>query len=518
MKSVRGALALTLACVAWPLCSAESEAEVPDLASMSDQQIARRLAEPEPGDERKPCAIALPLTKELKRRHPVNEALENPLLFARVQCAVEQERYADGLRDLKALERRAGTTGPTDRIGLFLAAQLEDGSETLARLRGLAASGALAEMSRQTLGWASDVVRRDELVHEYEAFAYDVATSDLQSQLDADVQPVLAYAALAHAARLPDPGQVDDLLGQVRSPYGFIDLLALRDYEPIWPQVERHAGDNLARLSDAYVAWTAERLADDPEDRDWLSEYANALLYAGRFQELVEVAESWLGDRRFAGEIEEGDGWALNVQAYAYDALGRPGEADRVFDRLAQLSPDAHPWVVNFLINRQARLTRQGRWQEAIAASEIARPATDVYGTPYARMLVASYRACALHKAGRLAESAAEFVFVGEHFVDAPTAGGQALLCADRGDEAARRLASVLADETKRNTVLEDLQDERFSFYRTAGDVMPSLRDLILARPELREKALAHARLLPDRFVPISHIRREQLAEPAETD
>jgi tetratricopeptide (TPR) repeat protein len=497
---------------AWsPPASAQDAAPPPDFRSMTAEELQQRVSAVQTEGFRDACATKVPLADELVRRNPEHPGVRALQQHAGAFCAFEEGRDAEGLRLLKQGEQTVPSQ-TFDALGLYFATRLGDASEALARLRALASSGQLRNTPSDIVLAALRMIGRKGPREDLNAFAYDVATSSLFSRLETGVQDQIAYEALAHAARSPENDEADRLLSHVRSPYTVLKLLALRDYEPIWPQVERHAGDNLAPLSDDYVAWTAGRMADKPEDRDRLSEYANALLQAGRFREVVDVAQGWLGGRQFAGELAEGDGWALDTQARAYDALGQPSEADRVLDRLANMSPDEHPWVVNFVINRQARLTGQGRWQEAVAASEVARPPTDVHGTPYARMLVASYRACALHKLGRLAESADELDFVREHFADSPTAGGQAMRCAERDDEAARLLADVLADETTRNAVLEDMQDRSFSLYGTIEGILPTTRDLILARPELREAALRHVRLIPDRFVPIAHLRRLEIA------
>lgn len=510
---MRGLLAALAMVVAVPAAAQDSGEPAPDFRAMTDEQLGAHLAALGRGGVERPCIETVPMFEELHRRNRREGRYERGLLVARAQCAYLEKRYLDGMNYVEQAGRRYPDSSVLlDPLGLYLATQLNDGREALSRLRRMTASGLIATMSRDVLSWTFRTIRENGHGKDLEAFAHELAASRVFARMDPELHGMIAMPALAYAARSGETAQVDALLRYVRSPSSVLDLLALREYEAIWPQVEQHAGDNLATLSDDYVAWTATRLADKPEDRDRLSENSYALLYAGRYREAVELAQGWLDRKQHEGEIEQGDGWALNIQAYAYDALGQPDEADRVFDRLARISPDEHPWVVNFLINREVRLVELGRWEEGLAASEVARPATDKHGTPYARMLVASYRACALHKLGRTEESVRELDFVREHFADASGAGGVALLCADRDDEAAQILATTLADEASRAGLLDDMQDERFSLFGTPRSHLRAPRELVLARPELRDAALKHVRLLPERFVPVAYLRRQELA------
>jgi hypothetical protein len=455
----------------------------------------------------------VPLFAELRRRHPRDNRYKSLRSAAEAFCAYEEKRFTDGLRLVGRAEQGQQLGGLLDPLALFMANQLEDGRESVARLRKLADSGAIATIPIEILWWSARVIAHDGLTAESDAVAYQVATSGAFLGMDPKVQGFWASGALNHAARTGETQHVDALLRYVRSPSAVIDLLGQRDYERIWPQVEAYAGDNLAGLSDDYVAWTASRLAAKPEDRDRMSEQSYALLYAGRFREAVALAEDALA--RHEGAIEEGDAWALNIEAYAYDALGQPAAADRVLDRLAGLSAEAHPWVVNFVINRETRLVELARWEEAVAASEVAKPVAAQYGSPYARMLVAGDRACAFHKLGRTAESERELQFVREHVDDAPTAAGEALLCAGLEDEAVRTLTRVLQEGKARSALLSDLQDVRFSLFGSPATNLPKPRDLLASHADFREQALKYMRIIPERFVPIAYSRRQQLSAQA---
>jgi hypothetical protein len=235
-------------------------------------------------------------------------------------------------------------------------------------------------------------------------------------------------------------------------------------------------------------------------------------LFAGRYEELNGLADKWLARPGRNGKYAEGDGWALNMKAYAASAVGRTAEADKVFDDLAKLSPEEYPWVVSFVINREARLVRQGRWAEAIAASEVARPVAQAHGSPYAKMLVASQRACAFDRLGRKDESETEFRYVMANYSDAPTSAVEALLCAGRKDQAAVLFKRILGDDTIRDQMLNDLQDDRFDLYWSGPAKAPRIYEFVMGRPDLKREAMKYVRAIPDRFVPLEYVRRQEIS------
>jgi hypothetical protein len=182
-------------------------------------------------------------------------------------------------------------------------------------------------------------------------------------------------------------------------------------------------------------------------------------------------------------------------------------------DDLAKLPPDEYPWVVNFVINRADRLINQGRWQEALAASDVAKPVAAIHGSDFARMLVAAERACALDRLGRNPESEVEMSFVRAHYADAPSEAIDALLCAGHDDEAAALFLRVLDDAKIRSKLLGDLKDERFDLFWSGPRKIRTVYVFMKARPELEKAASKYIRTIPERFVPLAYLRRQALAQ-----
>lgn len=505
-------LAMMLAMMPASQASADEVASPTSLAGLSDEQLRERVTSFFAAGGTQPCTDYVPFSAELSRRHPDQPTYSSAAQYAQALCASSQGQYADALRLLKQAE--TSYRSPIyESLGLALAESLNDGPEALARLKALKNTGVLANAPFDAIATVTGLLIRQGLEAESDQLDYEMTQAASFAEMPDKEQQYLASAALRHEARIRQTRDVDRLLGYIHSPSLIAFMLAFRDYEFIWPSLEQYAGDHLARITESDVSWTAARLADKPEDRDRLQAYAQALFAAGRDDEAISVAESWLGRSEKQGALEEGDGWALNLEADALDGKGETAKADAIFDRLAALSPDEHPWVVNFVINREGRLVQQGRWNEGLEASELARTVAEKYGSAYARAAVTADRACAFFNLGRKEDAQHELRFLTDHPGDSPRSIVLALLCAGREDEAATLTLGMLRDPKTRDSLLTGLQDDRFSFEAQAESKLPSTRGLIMNHADLREEALKYVRLLPDNLVPLGYQRREQSAD-----
>ena len=376
MKTVLAALALAV--MASPAAAADSEA-VPDFRAMSDAELGEQLAAYREG-EHDSCKWDVPFFAEVKRRFGSKVDVDRFDLLVRSFCATDRREDASALRLLKQAER-SGIEGGTEGLGLYLAVRLDEDEEAMARFRQAAGSGAFSYLDRQLVFPAIRLLTRAGHERELDALAYGVATGARFEAVNPDFQPWFAQAAIGHAARTGNLARVDELLTSIRSPDAYVAMLSLREFEPAWPAIERRAGDNLATVASENVDWTAARLADKPEDRDRLSAYAHALLFAGRYTEAASVAREWQKGRE---GLDEGDAWAMNIEAYALDALGRPGEADAVFDRLAALPADGiRGWSISSSTAPRGWSARSaGRKGSSRATSHARSPRSTVRSTP----------------------------------------------------------------------------------------------------------------------------------------
>ena len=463
---------------------------------------------------RQPCAIGLPVMALLRERGAGTGAVIIAQQISATFCALKEERFVEAAEELRVLERRYDIPG-FDRVALYLADKLDDGDAALARLELMARENdgaTLLELEPEQFWWVSRTISRAGMVNEFNTFALDLYESDLFAKLNTDLQSGVARRGLLPAIVAGRAQTIESILAEPFSPSTIVDLLVTRDFEEIWPQIEAASGANIAGAAEKYRDWASARLAEAPNDRDRFSTAARAHYFAGEFEAAVGLVGNWRTQQSALDTIEAGEAWAMNIEAYALDSLGRLDEADAVFDQLAELDQTNQSWVVSFVINRASRLVGQERWAEGLEASQLARDVAKDHGSTFARMIVARDFTCALINLGRSDEIEPEIEFLFEHQEDGVVLATTALQCAGRNDQAVALALSALAKERLRDGVIENIQPDAFDLFYTRSE-LPTLRDLLPDYPELATAFAAHARMLPDEFTPVAAIRREQVRE-----
>jgi tetratricopeptide (TPR) repeat protein len=510
-------LALAAALVPAPLAAevvvhvVEPEPEpLPDLSAMSGEEVLALFRKTSGRWLREPCTFGVPVTTALEEKIGKTGPIRRARLYAAAICADREQRYAEGA----ALVRELNSIDPAEQdvsMALYFARRLEDAEMALAILGGLDGKP-LGELERDEFWAVARMVGLQQRGRELDALALRWADEGKFAFIDGDLHEGLAIRSLREAARTGRSDLVEPLLLSITTPVSYIDLLTSRDYELFWPQIEARAGANLATIGAEHVRMTAARLTNAASDRDRLSDAAHALHYNGQYADAIALARRW---RERAGPdtpFEEGDGWALNIEAYAHDALGQPDKADAVFEELAKLDPDEHPWVVNFVINRASRLVGQGRWKEGLAASKLARAVAEKYGSTYAKMIIARDRACALERLGRAEEAAGELAYLRANWKDAVEFAVRGLMCHDFRDEAAGLLLQGLRDETVRDSAIGAFLTDELDLFYTAS-ILPDARDVLATSPELADELDKHMRAMPEAYIPQAALRRIALQE-----
>jgi len=510
----RTLFAIAAACAAAPLtAAAEPPAKpLPDLAALSPQELFALFSEDDQRWIREPCTFGAPVAVALDQRMREQVDVHRLRLMAEALCADEEKRYADGAR----LVGQINTLTPDDPLpglSLYFARQLKDPDVVLAILRGLGKPG-LAALDVDNYFAARRLLTDAGRDKDQDALALEWATTGKLGDLDAQLRPAVAGSALRQAAREGRSDVVSMLLAEITSPVTYIDLLTFREYEAFWPQIERRAGPNLATVGAKHVTRTRARLAADPTDRDRFSEAAHALHYNGQFKDAAALAKRWRQREAAGVEIQEGDAWALNIEAYAYDSLGQPAKADAVFDDLAKLDSDKHNWVVNFVINRASRMVGQGRWEQGLKATDLARTVAEKQGTTYAKLIIAADRACAFARLGRAAEAAPELAYLRENAKEANGLTARGLMCHGLRDEAAALLMAGLADETLRDRTLGAFQTDELDLFYTAT-ILPQAPDLLKDHPALAAELAKYLRPMPGAFIPQAALNRAARTEGA---
>ena len=392
---------------------------------------------------------------------------------------------------------------PPELSTLRNAMSSRSGERTLGWLRRASASKLLPQLPSDLIAQALTVVLQDDMKDDHDAFCNEVTRQTWFGQLDPYMQSWFAVGAVNVAAARADLTRLESLFEYIKLPEPYVTFLAYRDYEAAWPQVEAYVGDHMTNVSVNFEAWARQNVAENPADADALSALADALHFAGRFEEVLQLTIPEL-DVEDAREFREGHAWAIAKQVRALDALGRRQQADALMNRLATLSVRQHPWVVNFVVNRAARLLRQGRWREALEATNEADSAVGRYGSPYAAALLNQYRACAYAGMGRNADSEATAAILAKSFTDAPVVAAYGLLCAGRGQDAASLLTAHLDDDLTAR-LARKVQDDRFDVDHVpqAGpSALPDFPEFLLTIPALRDAIQKEVRVVPDRFIP----------------
>ncbi|WP_253522115.1 hypothetical protein [Qipengyuania citrea] len=472
-----------------------------DAAVLSDRELfaeaqANRWLE-------QPCDIGVPLFGEILERDFGDTHVARAQLFAGALCEDERDDYAAGMAKVRQLEAGWPDFDFTD-LGLYFAVRSNNAAEYFSRMRALD-NGQLGEFEPQRFWQGFRMVRDQGAEDRFDDIMLEWIDARRLAYLPADLHAGVAMAALSAAIRHGRAEMAPQLLATIRSPADYLTLLSMREYEAIWPFAAERAGPNLEAITDEYVFWASARLENHPSDRDRFSDAAHALHYAGRFEEAIALARQWRERDGSMASIEEGDGWALNIEAYANDALGRRDEADRIFDQLAALDPEEHPWVVNFVINRASRLVGHERWVDGLEAASLARRVADSWGSQYARMIIARDHTCALAALDRADEIAPELAFLRENKAESYTLAAQALLCVGERAEAVDLLLEGIADEPNRSQVLGGLQPSTFELFYTPSK-LPHPVELLDESAELQAAFEQHARVIPEEFTPTASI------------
>jgi tetratricopeptide (TPR) repeat protein len=510
---IRALLALTASVLAQPVAAKEvAPRPLGDLAAMSRDDLVDLFTQEENRWFREPCTFGAPLLAELENRSAGATPIRRLRLYTDALCADREKRYADGAKIVRTIAALT-PDDPETGLAIWFASRLDDADALLSILRGLDPA-ALGRLDRDDFWSAVRTVTGQGRGGEMDALALAWVDGGKLAFMDVELHQPVAMRALRAAAAAGRSDVTDQLLLSITDPVTYIDLLTQRSYAPFWPQIEARAGANLSLVGDEHVAQTAARLTIAPKDRDRFSEAAHALHFNGQFAEAIALAKRWSDQKAKGADIEEGDAWALNIQAYAYDSLGEFKKADAVFDELAKLDPDEHPWVVNFVINRASRITGQGRWKQGLAANDLARKVAEQHGSTYAKMIVASNSACALERLGRAGAAAGDLAYLRENRKEGVALTVRGLLCHGLKDEAAALLLEGLRDEGTRERALNAFQTDELDLFYTAT-ILPQAPDLLAGYPELAAELAKYVRPMPEGFIPRASLKRVSLKEGA---
>lgn len=509
-RGVLGAVAAALVWLGAPVAAADKPIAVLDISGMPDQQLSAMIANGEQqlrtGGISFACGI-VPFAEELQKRHPAN-LLETYVAYYDGLCLMSSAKPAEALakaeraEDIMPLDKGA-QLGPGLDLLAFQAAMASNNMEAASKHAvHIAERDNPAEFARQDMRQYRFVMGRAKK-EQADAVGFAFARASAFSSLPADMQQLVAYRS---AAPLIDMGERDlalKLIGILTEPSSYMRMLIDRQFAPVWPEMEARAGPHMANVLSANVARREAAMKADPGNRRALGDMVQALVYAHRYQEAVDLAGKVDISPQGLTGLQEGDGWALNAMVHALDSLGRRAEADAVFDKLASVPADpGRGWMVNFTINRAERLVGEMRWKEAMPAAELAVATAARHGSPYAKEVAAVDRLCAAHGLDPKRDLHDWWTEIDRNWKDNIGAAVQGAICLGDRTTARRYFIDALNDPEKRREAILLLQVKEADMMRDTAFGLEDPRTIMEADPTLRELFNHYGRDLPAPLLP----------------
>lgn len=508
-RFLSSSLALTLICTA----STALADSLPDLKSLSDSKLIALYEQARTASPVDNCSRLAPILGEMLNRPNLRGPIKGQKALADINCAIKERRWIAAYAMLPEVEEFLGEN--TGTLGFYIAVfsdHHQDAAERMAKLAGASDGSGFLEIPDEVTYSLFRGLWTGKHFTERKSLALALLGSPHFGKLSLDMQSSTAGMVIDEEARVGRFERSDRLLGKVTSPYRYMTFLSMKQYAPIWRDVEKAAGANMSRIIERDLAAKKAALKANPDDREAFQQVAHGLLFAGRFEEVLKHMASMDHSPGGIAKASEDDAWALNVEAYALDVLGRSAEAEAIFDRLAAIpyDPDKNSWLVNFVINRGSRLVELGQWEKGLEAATLAGQVTEKSGSAYAKMLVRRTKVCALHNLGRGAEAEPLLAEIFEHRTDTYSVAATAMLCANQSDRAAQIVIEALADEVHAEDMVEQLQRPEFELFYTESK-LPGLRETLLSRADVRAAFDRVGRDIPDAFIPLAGKRREEL-------
>lgn len=313
------------------------------------------------------------------------------------------------------------------------------------------------------------------------------------------------FSSLAYNAMLLDMGRGDTeaalaMLPEITSPDTGVLLLADRRFQPIWPQVERWAGNDMAAQRKATLETAKAAYAKNPTAENRLA-YLSAMQETGERKQAIEEYSIWLAERGGALNAYERSRAAVKRGS----ALAEDGQQEAAIKAMTQaLGGLPRAGQFNIVPNLVVQLILADRNKQAMDFLDEYAPVKGELEAPAAFAYFMALRACALHGLGKASEAKIIGMQVGKEYSSNKGANDIASACLDDDAQKAAHLIAALKDPYQRGDAIRRLEEAR---YRMAHH-MPAvtLRDAaarqVYARPDVRQAFDKVARMLPAAFEP----------------
>ena len=483
-----------------------------EIKSLSNEELSFRLNSDGKSDNPNFCVISLLLGEALSRKTLPN-AIRQAKDAADLQCAVVEQRWAVAYKMLLLFEKSSQQS--LGKYGFDIARIAGQNVAAVERLERMAAAQDEKDFLTISLQQIFELFRslgKEGKKKDQERMFNAIYKSPHFSKLHPDDQSSVASTLLDLELGKTKSSEVARYIELFSTIYAFQDKLTNRKYEKLWPELERAAGSNMTIVAEKNVRNALKHYEADKNNRNAFQRAVHALHFAGKFEEAITLAQTFDHKPDSILAMTEDDAWALNAEAYAFDALGKTSDAGRVFDLIVSIpySPEKNGWLVNFAINRALRLVELGKWQQGYDAAVFAGTVAEKSGSSYAKMLVKQAKGCALVNLDRRKEAAA---IVDEMFVarkDAYAAAAAALLCLGDDDRAAKTVIDALDDKEGNGDMINDMQKKEFQIFYSRS-ALPRIRERLRERADVKARFEKVARDIPDAMMPVGGVRREKL-------
>lgn len=479
-------------------------------AKMSDTDLASAYKKAVDDGEGDNCHQLAPMLTELVKRK-LGAQYPKAKAEADLDCAVNQKRWKTAFQLMAPYEALLEKEETIGSYGVLIARSAKQHSDAAVRIAWLAKakdSEELLEIEDQALAELSRDLKLAKLDEARRSLFRSLVDSAHFSELSAASRVLTSLEVLENEARNLSPDAVNALLANIVDPTDYLKLLASKRFEPLWPIIEAHVGPNMKAATDRFIVSAASAYKNNRSSGAHRNTLAEAFLFAGRYENVIALAKTIPHDPRVAFALSENDGWVLNIEGYALDAMQRRAEADKVFDLLEKLNGGIlQNMPGSIAANLALRLAEVGRWPAALVAARSAEKIARQNGTDYAKLLILQVKVCALSRLNRVDEAAAILADVETRRKASPSVAATSMLCAGRDDKAAQFVIEGLGDPSAADGVLDDLQGEDFVFYDTRKH-LPSLRQRLRHRPDVAAAFDAIGRDIPKAFIPLQALRR----------
>ncbi|AEI38228.1 MAG: hypothetical protein ABF461_08395 [Zymomonas mobilis subsp. pomaceae] len=272
-----------------------------------------------------------------------------------------------------------------------------------------------------------------------------------------DVRDSLIKKAISVYLKKHQVEDAADFLSEINDPERLIEMAISRDYEAIWPEIERHLGVHSQEKITQFSSFWLRALSDQPDNPLFIDQSIHAFTLSGRFEDAVRLGESFqiISD---SNEITiKGIVAATNAQL----ALTTSGKISAPIFRLQQISmldPARNPEVLHADVKLAEWLNQSGRYYEARTLSEKMLSNLDLSLTSKEIAWFQRSAVCSMMQLGQRAQAGQMAIEMVQSHLNNAQAVVEALFCAGKPKEAVNFTLQALQNPLQSDSLLKVLQ------------------------------------------------------------